>query len=226
MTQFLSWLFIQAANVYQWFGSNFWAYLTVINHTWEWIVDQAQKAYNNAISWAWEHILDFAQDIENLFDWVDYQIRQIKSGLLEDITGLMDWIQYQLDSIPQIDLQWVYDLIDGVIQYVQSIPGEIVDWVNDQVNSAKEWVNDNYGWLFETYQYFMDVLSSLPSDLFAQMRSFFDNEYIQILDFIRNPVSWILDMLWPYFIAFFCYVMAHGLGSVRYDIPYNPPWKE
>jgi hypothetical protein len=226
MTQFISWLFAQAVYVYQWFGSNFYYYLQIVSNTWDWIIDQSQKAYNAAIAWAWDKILHFGQDITNLFDWVEYQINLIKAGLMEDMTGLIDWIEYKLDNIKVIDFQWVYDLIDETIRYVQSIPDMLFSWVVARVNEIILWVSDNLAWIIDGYQALKDIVSGIQPFTIQAIRSFLENEYSALVDFARNPVAWIFDMLRPYFITFLCFVIAHALGSIKYEITYQEPWRE
>lgn len=226
MTQFLGWLWAQASYVYQWFGSNFWAYLTIVSNTWDWIVTESERAFDRAVSWAWDRIREIQQDMTGLFDWVVYQFARLRDDVAQDISGLFDWVQYQIDNLSNLDLGYFQGLLDELWNYVWSIPDSIQSWVYDRINEFQSWAWDNFGWVRESYDYILSLINSIPFDLFARINNFFEVDYPNILEFLKNPTGFILDLLWPRFISFACFVIAHALGTTKYDIPYQPPWKD
>lgn len=226
MTEFLSWLFAAAYSVYLWFGSQFGSYLTVILSAWTWIVNKSHEAYLMAIDWAWARIREAQQDINGLFDWVIYQFDNLRSGVLQDLTTLYDWVVYQIEHIPQPDFSWLDQRINDLIDWINSIPENLMNWIYERVTEVQNWVWDNFGWVQDAYNYLTNLFESIPFDLFERVNNFFTDQYPTIIEFLTNPVGFILDLLWPYFVSALCFMLAHALGTTQDELPLTPPWKE
>ena len=226
MTEFLAWLWGVANYVYQWFGQNFWSYLNIVSNTWNWIVREAQKAYDNAVRSARYWIDELADDVRGLFDWVSYQFDNFTQGIRDDFSGLYDWVSYTLNNVLDTIQPALNDFAIEFYDFVNNIPDSIQNWISDRLEDVRNWVMDNFGWLLDAYNQIVDMVSAIPTDILGSIRSFFNDEYPMLVQFIENPVSFIFDLLWEKFISAVCFIIAHELGTTTRDLPTQPPWKE
>lgn len=225
MQQFLSWLWASAQKVYAWFSSRFYDYLDTVENTWDWIIEQANRAYSDAVRKAREWVNDLLSDIQGLFDWVEYQFGRLRNDVLEDLTGLFNWVEYQISQVQSIQLPSLDDIINMLYDYVMGWLDPVWSWVGDRIQEVQGWVMDSFGWLFDSFDYLSQLITSIPFDLFPAIADFIYNGYGQLRDFLDNPVVWILDMIQDRFLGFLSYVLAHAIGTTHSELPTNKPWR-
>lgn len=226
MTQFLAWLWTFAYQVYQWFGVHFNDYLNRILSIGSQVGVIVTDTVNATVQWLLAKVNGIISDLNGLFDWVSYQVSQIRDDFSRDLNGLFDWVTYQIEQVKHIQLPDVSGLLSELWTYVENIPASIQQWVLDRIADVRNAILDSFGWVQSAYEYITGLIDNIPFDLFPQIVDFFRNGYVNIKAFLDNPVVFIFDLLRETFVSFLCFVLAYALGTTISDIDLTPPWRK
>lgn len=225
MTAFLSWVYAQATKVYDWFGSSYQSLRNAAAHAWDWAVSQAQAAFNAAVNYAYEILQQVRGGITASIDWIVQQIQNVRDNLIEDITGLFDWVEYKLSSIRDIIWSVIQTVIDDIGTWVNDARDLAVSLFENVVAWVQSYVWDAFGWVENIRDRLFEILSIFDPDNFRALLVTIEKIKSDLLLFLDNPVVFIFDILWEKFLAFLSFVLAHALGTTKYELPNTPPWK-
>lgn len=225
MTSFLSWIYAQAAKIYDWFGSGYNTFRNAAANAWNWAVTKSNEALNAAKQYAYQ-LFQLVGNVAGLtVDWVLRQIQNVRNGLLEDIAGLFDWAEYQIELMRGYAQTIVNNVINGVYAYITSVS----DWLQSIIQSGMDWVVDwvsnGFGWALSIRDRLLQILSVINIDTLQLLINFAHSWLQTIILFFQNPLGFIFDVIQEKFVSFLCYVLAWSLGTTKYDLPSAPPWK-
>jgi phage-related protein len=226
MTTFLAWVYAQANKVYDWFGNAYYDLKNAAANAWNWAVSQASAAYTAARNYAYSLLLSVQGGITSSIDWLLNKISEVRNSLLEDIAGLFDWVEYKFNSIRDLVSDVVWDVLGNINEFVNDVRNEIINILNQTSDWLYGWVNDNFGWVNDLRGAITDIINLFSVDVFMMLVNFVTTWRDAILNFFSNPVSFILDVIQDKFIGFMSYVLAWALGTTKYDLPKNQPWKD
>lgn len=226
MTAFLSWLLGVASKVYDWFGNAYYSLRNAASNAWNWAVSQAQNAISTAQAYALSLLHQINVTINNVILLFESKLGDIRQGFIDDINAVYSWVDYRLAQIGSISTQWIIDAINSVRDFIQFN----IDVINNTVQSIQEniltYVSSWISWLFEIRDQLINLINIFNPSFLAKIIDFFSRTITGMYLFFDNPVVFILDIIQAYFIAFLCYVVAWALGTTKYDLPVNPPWKD
>jgi hypothetical protein len=226
MTQFLAWVYTQANKVYDWFGSTYYALKHAAASAWDWAVSQAQNAYNAAVSYAYNLLQSMQGGISSSVDWLLSKIAEIRNGLIEDINAIFDWVESVRNSL--------VDLIRNTIN-------QAIDWLRTEINSARElssllfdnlfawvitWVMDNFGWVLSVRDGILGLLEIINPSTWADVLEMIFSWKNTLVRLIENPIDFIFGVIQNTILSFLDYVIGWALGTTKYDLPKNQPWKD
>ena len=226
MTSFLSWVYSQASKVYDWFGASYASLKNAAAHAWEWANDLANNAYYNAINYAW----DLFQDVKNAASvsaqWVLQQIRNVTSGIVEDVTALFDWVEYKFSTINSLISSKVNQLLNSVWVGIQNV-ARSVDLVFDNLRAwSIAWVSDRFGWVLTLRDKITSLIQTFTPAKISELFTTLEKLKTSIMAFLDNPTVFIFDMIQDKILDFLDYVLSWGMGTVKYDLPKERPWRK
>ena len=225
MTSFLSWVWAQAYKVYIWFGDGFHSLYTAALNAWEWAYDLANEAYVKARQYAYE-LFQLAGTVAGItVEWVLQKIRDARDGLIEDILAIYDWVQYQIDNLRNIYVDFVTGLVNGVKGLIVAARDFTRTLVTNALNYLRDWVNTLFGWVLNLKDRIIQLLSLLTTQRINAIIAFLTNWLNTVITFFQNPLGFILDVIQAVFVSFLCYVLAWSLGTTKYELPKQAPWK-
>jgi len=132
-------------------------------------------------------------------------------------------------------IAWATDLFGKQEKGTQSLLDQMTAWVTGLFGkqekgtwSLLEDLRTKLTGLFTPLLAFLpwltDVQPLLDTSLLAQLRDFTSRLYMSLSEFFRDPVGWILSILWPTIIHYLCYAAAYALGTVNETLPPIPAW--
>lgn len=212
--------------VVAWFGDKFWTLYNGALKAWDWAVDRANKAYNDAINWAWYYIRGLQSDLSAVIDWVDDELGRVIQNARDAAVDAMggfaawasDWINYLRSQVAGLSTT-VSNLYNQTVASLSA-------WVNSQIDTVRRFVADNYGWVLALKAQLVALVSSLTPPRIAAIIDLIDRRAAQIATFFDDPLTFILDMLRPVVVTFLSFVLAYALGSTKHDLPPFPKWKD
>jgi len=226
MTAFISWVYAQASKVYLWFGTGFTNLYNGALNAWSWAVSKATEAYNSAVSFALGIKSSITSTLTVYVDWLKARIDDLRQGVIEDITSLIDWVEYKISSLSDFAGSVVNNALNGVYDFVTSVR----DWLVNAINQSAAWVwervLEGYGWLLSLRDDLLRLVNIFNPSTVTALLSLLGTWMQTVMLFFNNPLGFIFDLIREKFISFVCYVFAWGLGSTKYDLPKNPPWKD
>jgi hypothetical protein len=224
MWELLAWLWDRATAVYEWFGDSFDWFLNNVYHTFSWAVEQASYAYNNAIAWAAQAILDVKAYAYAIYHTLELNINE-RFGWFSD---------------------WVNQLILDVRAYAYAIYHTLELNINVWLASLKSWTDqallDLRGWAYAIVHtlelniltLFNPLLILVPlleliKDIFSQdnynkLKTLLTSYYQSLVIFFRDPLGFILSVIWGSFVNYACWALAYALGAVDAQLPPIPAW--
>lgn len=212
--------------VLAWFGDKFWTLYNGALKAWDWAVERANKAYNDAINWAWYYLRGLQADLSAIIDWVDDELGRVmqnaRDAALDAIGGFTawatDWINYLRGQVGALS--------SSVSNVYNQAVAALSSWVNAQIEAARRWVADTFGWALTIRTQLVALVASLTPARVAAMIDLIDRRATQIALFFDDPVTFTLDMLKPFIMTFLSFVLAYALGTTKYNLPPFPKWKE
>ena len=225
MTAFIAWVYAQANKVYQWFGNSFNTLYNGALNAWKWAVEQSKNAYSQAIAYAFNLFKQVGQVAGLTVDWVLGQIQQAIKGISEDVLGLFNWVEYKFSQVSAIASSVIGGFINNVYAYIESTKQWVITLFDNSIAYAQQFINDALGWLLSIRDKLFQVLTLLTPERIQALLSFLTTWLNAVVLFFQNPLIFILDVIREKFISFVCYVIAWGLGTTKYDLPNEAPWK-
>jgi len=226
MTSFLSWVYNQAAKVYDWFGNSYNTLRNAAANAWNWAVTQANNAYNNAISYAYDLFKSIGNAASLTASWVLSQISNAVDSVSEDIAGLFDWVSYQISLVNSAASRLIYDLLNGVYASIDNIQAGIIGLVDRSIQYVYDWVTSGFGWILDIRDRLLSLLSVFDPSNISLLLNFLSTWLNTIVEFFHDPLGFILGVIQPKIISFLCYVIAWAMGTTLYDLPTSPTWKD
>jgi hypothetical protein len=226
MTQFLAWVYAQANKVYDWFGTTYYTLKHAAASAWDWAVSQAQNAYNAAVSYAYNLLQSVRGGISSSIDWLLSKIAEVRDGLVEDINAVFDWIESVRNTI--IDL-------------LRSTINQAIDWLRTEINSARDlasllfdnllawvitWVMDNFGWVLSMRDNLFGLFEIFNPSTWTDTLELISSWKNTLVKLIENPIDFIFGVIQNTILSFLDYVIGWALGTTKYDLPKNQPWKD
>lgn len=226
MTAFLSWVYSQATKVYDWFGSAYYSAKNAVVNAWNWAVQEAAKALSAARSYAYDLIRQVQGGINSSINWLQSQISELRSGLIEDMTALSDWVEWKISQIGDFTADVFWSAIDDIRSIVYAIRDRATYLVDSAIATVYDFINNSFAWILSLRDDLTRLLSVFSPNLIQSILSFFGGQLNTVLSFIDNPLDFILDIISPKFISFLCYVLAWALGTTASELPHTPTWKD
>lgn len=221
---FLNWLWQQIGKVLDWFGSSYNTLRNAAANAWNWAVQQATNAYNNAKA----YIIDRVNAVIAFVNFVeDYAIAVATDFYHEAI------------NFARSELNRAYDAVEKAIDYVVSIAtnfyhqaldrgtqayNNAIAWAGDQLDSLEHSILHIFNPLLPLISVLSVILSLTRSDTASKLLNFVGSLYGQVLAFFGDPLGFMLGLIWSQAVTFFCYVLGYGLGSVSATLPPVPVW--
>ena len=225
MAQFIAWIYAQASKVYMWFGAAFTALYNGAAHAWDWAVGKAMEAYNSAVSFALSIKTSIISTLTVYVDWLKARIDDLRQGVIEDITALIDWVEYRISTIGDFAGSVITNTINAVYEFVDGVKNTIIDIINNSIDWVWDRVIGAYGWLLSIRDDLLRLISVFNPQTVTALLSLLGSWMQTVMLFFNNPLGFIFDVTREKFISFVCYIFAWGLGTTKYELPKNPPWK-
>jgi phage-related protein len=226
MTTFLAWIYAQAYKFYDWFGSSYDTLKNAAANAWNWAVTKANEAYNNARSYAYNLLNSYKVTVNNSINWLEDWIADVYDGLREDITGLFDWVEYKFSQVKDFAVDAFWDAIDAVKQTINNVKNNLTSIINNGLDLVRAWVTNAYGWLLTLRDSITKLIQTFTPAKISELFAMLDASKKQALLFFDNPVIFIFDLIQDKILDFLDYVIAWGLGTVKYDLPTERPWRK
>ena len=226
MSTFLSWVYAQASKVYDWFGSAYYTLRNAATNAWNWAVSQANAALDAARSYAYDLLRSAQGGITSAINWLQSQIANIRQGIYEDITALSDWVEWKISQVGTFAVNEFWDAISDVRSFVDNVINGVINLSHTLTDALRNEINYAFGWINNIRSSLLNIIALLTVDKIQVLLSFLGSGLSAIMNFINNPLTFILDVIQPRFISFLCFVIAHALGTTKYDLPNTPTWKD
>lgn len=225
MTAFLSWVFAQAAKVYDWFGNTYYTLKNAAVNAWDWAVSKAQDAYNDAVAYIIGIKQNIYSTIQSNLDWLVSKINDLRSGVIDDLLALYDWLDVKFGQVKGLVTEYVNDALSSLDGLLTSIQNTINALLTNGLNWLWQKVTDTYNWVLVIKSQVLNLLTVVnPAKL--QALYLFINTWLNTLTlFFSNPLIFVLDLMQAKFTSFLCYVLAWSLGTTKYELPSKAPWK-
>jgi murein DD-endopeptidase MepM/ murein hydrolase activator NlpD len=69
-----------------------------------------------------------------------------------------------------------------------------------------------------------NILALLKQDNYSKLNDLIQDLYNNLAAFVNNPTGYILNIIYPVFIDYFCYALAYALGTETETLPARPSW--
>ncbi len=225
MPTFLAWLYSVATRVYSFFGDQFYILYAGALNAWSWASTQATLAYNNARAYAYSLYNGIQNSISGLSNWTEYQL-----GLLWDRVNAVSSVTYnQVIGWITAQLSPVWNAVNLLTSQLSSITSglweQLTAWVRDRIADALRNVTAVYGWVNAVRDRLTAIVTALTNNLLTTIVTFFTSTASKVIEFMRDPETWLYDLLEAKILAFLSWVIGWAMGAVDDDLPTVPPWR-
>lgn len=226
MTAFLSWVYSQAQKIYDWFGSAYYTLKNAAANAWNWAAARAAEALAAARSYAYNLLAQAQASISSSINWLKVYVANIRTGIYEEIRSLTDWVEWKLSQVGTFAVDVFWSAVDNALSFIQSVRDDLTNLISSSIQWVFDKVSNTYSWLIGLRDKLIGLVSFFTTDRLNSLLGFFTNGLSALTTFIQNPLVFILDVIRDKFISFLCYVLAHALGTTKYDLPNQPTWKD
>lgn len=224
MTAFLTWVYNQAEKVYTWFSDRFWSLYNAALNAWDWAMDWAAWALDAAKDWTWGIIREVYYDLTSLYDWVSYRFNNLANYIIplveQAIGSVIGWLNNQI--------AWLTDRLDSLTDWVSltvsKVKTDLIAFFNSLMAGFRSDILSAWGWLTAIKTQLLGLIAAFTPDLIPSIVNFIKSYYALTVQFFTNPVKFIYDLVSASVVAFLSYLVAKGLGSVKYELPKPPSW--
>lgn len=222
MWDLLKWLWGKYLRVYAWFGYKYTAAINVIDNIWTWVVARVSTYYEYAQAFAIalkDGIRAYARAIVQtaknvIWNWVE-TAKTYAWGWAEAAKGYASAI---VTTAKNLVWGWV-EYAKGVAWgWVEAAKGLVWGWVESAKTAVINWAKP----IVQTYPWITDVLNWLTGTKRARVDDLTGSDYPTLMTFMRDPIGTVFAILKSYFITFFCFAIAYGLGTVEATLPSWP----
>jgi hypothetical protein len=224
MTEFLSWLWLQAYKVYEWFGWLYEAGRNAALYAYSWAVNKAYEALQNAISFVWTVYGIITSEYNNAVAYlrclVVSWINAVYDYALNLYNTVIGFVQAVRDHIYNVVSGWIETAKGWILSVVSSWIASLQNLINALVSGLRDSINN-----LLSYVPFLNNLISLlsPANL-SKLIDFFSRMYAWLAAFVSDPLGITYVVIKDTFVTFFCYVMARALGTEQEQLPPPPVW--
>lgn len=221
---FLNWIFSQAVKVYDWFSDGYWTLRNAASSAWDWASQWANWAYNQARIFVIEQYNRLSAWVIDQWNYLSGRITELWNSLYNNIIYYYNLAQ-----------AWVTDRVaeartyfTGLYQSISAWVEERINWLDVQTRLIRDQISASVNQLLLPFQPLKDNIGKIldlvsPTNL-GKIKIFLDNLYNNLSKFATDPIGFILGIIWPSAVTFFCYVIGYGLGSVEAQLPAIPSW--
>ena len=211
--------------VYTFFTVAVYQVYDVVNNVWNWIVSEANKAYNRAVN--------FAVDAKN---WLIVWTRDLLNDARLSIDGLMinlrNWLLDKIDTVratikPYVDAAtviWNAFLIN-VRSDIERWTSSLIDGVKALFHVADTFLQEQINNVTKIIPGLRNLLDFFSPGNLTKLSSILQNGYQTIVIFSQDPIGYLFGILWDNFIEFASFCIAYALGTTKYDLPPRPNWR-
>lgn len=204
-------------------------------------VSWAQDAYNRAVSWA-RSAVDAARAVAQT---ITNGVRSLAVDLWQDARGYALQLFNSIGSLVSSGIHlaetfatqlynsvlgWITDRVDWLRAQIATATSWIQSWVNGLIGDVIKWFAQNIGAITAIVQWFASGVAELWSwlkklteiftpDNLKKITDFLGRSYAAITGFFDNPLGSIAAYVLSFFLTMLCDVLAHGLGTLKYDLP-------
>ncbi len=222
--EFLTWLWEGIKNVIAWFGdrfsefldtvSNFWTYLSNITTSlWNSVVAWVQTASDNIAAWVNGLIAGVNQAITDVYTWIGTAIKNSQDFIAGVINGAIEGVK-----------TWVTGLWTGLSSWFTQAIADVKAWftgVADGIAAALNGLGDEVNKRIPFIDSLMTLLSGGYWDI---LKNLITGLYNNLSAFAKDPIGFLLGVLWNVFLQFLEYLLGYALGAVDSQLPPLPVW--
>lgn len=226
MTTFLNWVFAQANKVYDWFGSAYYTLKNAAANAWNWAVDRAREAYQNAINWSYNQLLSVKTTLTGSIAWLQQTVYTIRDGLMDDLSSFIDWVTWKFNTLGDYASSLVNQALSGITSTINWLTNNVQVLIDNAVNWVWSRVMEALDWVISLRDRLLNLVTVFTTDRLSALLAFLSTGLNTITTFFANPVVFILDVIQEHVLGFLAYVIAWSLGSTKTDLPNDRPWRK
>lgn len=224
LTQFLSWLFGRIAKVLDWFGIDYYALANGARNAWNWAVTLSRNAYNDAVDWAWQKI-EIARLLMNTAIFIaKFELQLIIYQVKNEVINLLNSAIAGVFGAIEVAKAIALALYNTAIAVARELTAKVDAKLTSYIQTLISMVTDLFSPLLVLKDSVSNILAISKGNVFVNLIMLATILYNTLTMFIGNPVGFILGVIQPKFITFFCYVTAYALGTTKYVLPVMPSW--
>jgi len=226
MAPFLSWLYNQAQKVYDWFSAAYWTFRDRLSNFWKYLQGIGQQALESAKSWTYQQI----QSVYNTISGWIYSARQTLNTYIDQvrqwaysiIVSVRDWLIAQYNTIAG----WLNARIDQVRQSVDTVYHYIRERIQAVINDVSRFITDKINAIPTLIPNLSNILNWLSPQKISEIETTLNSYKKALTTFISDPIEYLIDLIFPYFVSVLCYALAYAMGTTKYQLPPIPIWSK
>lgn len=222
----LNWMLGVADRVKRWFGNEYNALYNGAKHAWDWAVDLANQAYQNAANFATQHLNYAISLFNNLVGYVNGWFGNLQNAINQVYGTIYNWVDDRIGGIYNSVISVLNGALQSVVDWVSKIPGEIQNWVNGQINWVQRWVSDNFGWVFQIQGALQQVLDFISGGLIDYIYYLINTVMPQFVAFFDDPIAFLYGLFAPTILEYLSFLLGYALGTTKYELPRTPLWRK
>lgn len=205
----------------------------------------------NYITWR-ERIRSLPSVLQSIINFINAQISSVVNAIYSAINSfwhnIVDPIRISLQNTIQAAINFIYNLRNDVLVWIEGAR----NFAEGLFNSLRNWIMNTLPQWSETIKhaifglvlgYFANIIAGyhqlinflnwitqsaqlLNIEKIREILNFYNAVKQTLITFTQNPIAFILDLLWNYFIIFVDAALGYALGSVKYPLPPKPNWNK
>lgn len=222
--EFISWLWLQANKVFDWFSESYPTFRDRVGNFWTYLTNLSNSIYNTVSNW----ISTTASNLWGDFlQWLD----GVRSDLLTLRDNALAWINQAKADITG----WVNSIIDSVYynvsQWFSQAQSDVLGWLSDTntwfdtvINSVRSWVIELINPILPLGLRSDKIIAITDDTIFSKLLHLAQEGYKELVIFIDNPTGYILNKIQDKMLDFIGDVIGYGLGTQEDTLPDRKDW--
>lgn len=226
ITTFINWLFSQISKVLAWFGDRFNIYLEILNNIGSIINGYIEPVKNSILS----TLNSVKQSLEDWFIDTVYKLVDWVNAKVSELSSLVNQLRNELNAYIAGEISGILDVLNQIVQYVNvlinNLRNELIQWSLDTIYMIVENTLERFQPLLQLLEIIDRIIYFFTDNIQDKINYLINTVIPFIVVFIRDPIGFILDLLFPKMLSIACYILALAIGTTSSDIDLKPPWKK
>jgi hypothetical protein len=222
--QFLAWLFAQINKVIDWFSDNYWNLKQGAENALDWAWNYANWALDRAKDWATGELAKLRVLAEDLYEAGSNYSQSLFSWLRNEVNRLYNMSDAALHHAKDYLSGLINDAYNRGVSFATSKLDGLKSFASGLVEGAKTEVKGLFNPLLVLKPVSSFLVSLANPANASKLTTLLGDKFETFVLFTKDPVRFILGLLWPKMTSFLCYLLAYGFGTVKDDLPPVPDW--